>query len=74
MHRAEARGVEIVALRWTEDNFPVLQPDWDDYSGRTELRSGLKIQETIEMIDCLADECQELGWEEFWLKYDLTFD
>ena len=30
--------------------------------------------EVIEMLDALSEECEELGWRNFWDKYGLYAD
>lgn len=73
MPRAAALGVEQVALNWTKTYIPQnLSDEWLNWSGVTELRDFMNQDRTVEMLDALADECEELGWREFWDKYGLS--
>ena len=72
MTRAEARGVELVALQWTEEHWPEsLTEEWWAWPGYTELRNGLDEDTVKQMLDLLCDEVEEMGWEDFWAKYGL---
>ena len=70
--RAKARAIEYISLQWTENNIPKLSKKWKQWQGNTELRICLDIQETINMIDQLAEEAEDMTWEEFWVKYGLA--
>ena len=72
MQRAKARAIESISLEWTKNNIPKLSKEWKEWDGNTELRIGLDIQETINMIDQLAEESENMTWEEFWEKYALS--
>lgn len=75
MPRASAIGVEAVALQWTISFAPEkLREEWDDWRGSTELRDSMDQQKTIEMLEQLGDECEDIGWRDFWKKYDLYKD
>jgi len=37
--------------------------------GTSEIRQGLLIDETIELMDALSDECLRLGWQRFFAEY-----
>ena len=68
--RAIARAIEAVALRWTIKFAPQELPDeLKDWGGRTELREIMPFDKTIEILDFLFDEAEELGWRSFWEKY-----
>lgn len=73
MSRAEARGVEIVALKWTSSFAPSNLSDyWLHWGGFSELREPMDKQPVIDMLDMLSEECLELGWKDFWRKYGLV--
>ncbi len=73
MSRAEARGVEIVALKWTSSFAPSnLSYNWLQWGGFSELREHMDQQPIIDMLDALSEECFEMGWKGFWRKYGLV--
>ena len=70
--KAKARAIESISLQWTENNIPKLSKKWREWDGNTELRIGLDIQETINMIDQLAEESEDMTWQELWERYGLS--
>ena len=71
--RAKARCVEYLALMWTADKQAKLIPKkFAEMDGSTELRDQLNIDETINMIEQLANESEEMTWKELWGKYGLS--
>jgi hypothetical protein len=71
-NRATAWAVEQVALRLTEHARPKGRVELGKFKyGHSELREGLAIDETIELLDGLLEEADELGWLEFATKHGL---
>ena len=46
--------------------------EWSEWDGNTELRIGLDLKDTINMIDQLAEESEDMTWEELWVKYGVS--
>ena len=59
-------------MGWTENYIPKLPKEWSEWDGNTELRIGLDLQDTINMIDQLVEESEDMTWEELWDKYGLS--
>ena len=76
MPRAQARGVELVALRWTQQRFQDINEEWLKWEGYSELRTKDDPEKARIMLDYLSDQCEEMGWESFWEYYGLmnTYD
>jgi hypothetical protein len=72
MPRAKARAVECICLEWTKSNIPKLPKKWKEWDGNTELRNGLDIQNIINMMNQLAEESEDMTWQELWKKYGLS--
>ena len=72
MQRAKARAVECICIEWTKSNIPKLPKKWKEWDGNTELRTGLDIQNIINMMDQLAEESEDMTWQELWKKYGLS--
>tara|TARA_Y100001968_G_C19353564_1_gene715983 strand:- start:110 stop:1321 length:1212 start_codon:yes stop_codon:yes gene_type:complete len=70
--RAKARAIEAIALRWTSDFRPKLTKELYEWGGSSELRNPMDLEASISMLDTLAEESEEMEWQEFWLKYGLT--
>lgn len=68
MKYAEAWAVEKVALKATEHYLPE-EPYFGKHSGPSEQRTGWVIEETIELMDSLTEECQRDGWQLFYEKH-----
>lgn len=70
LDRATAWCVEQLALRMTEHSRPAIAPQSIKLNGGlSELRQGLVIDETCELLDQLADEALECGWTKFAQRY-----
>lgn len=69
--RACCRSVEQTALWETRAHEPLEVPEGITLtSGLTELREGLDVQETIRLLDSLADRCERIGWEAMWAELE----
>jgi hypothetical protein len=67
MPRANSWAVEQAALWRTLANRVNGLPDEITLKdGWSELRHGLDIAQTTQMLDAMADECERIGWERFW--------
>tara|TARA_Y100001973_G_scaffold94255_1_gene146077 strand:+ start:2297 stop:3526 length:1230 start_codon:yes stop_codon:yes gene_type:complete len=71
LERAKARGVEMVAQQWTKDKIPELSKEWLEWEGYTELREPLDINDSINILETLADETEDMTWQEFYKKYNI---
>lgn len=69
MKRAECWAVEQAALELTKDWIPETPYVGDGKSGPTEQRTGWVIEEAIELLEGLADECERDGWQTLWDRY-----
>ena len=70
MPRASCWAVEQVALQATFELRPKKLPDdFDIRGGTSELRDGLNIEETIDLLEDLSEEVCETGWRKFYDKY-----
>lgn len=70
MPRACCWVVEQAALIFTKDWAPSENlKGLLKRGGETELREGLFIDETIDMLEDLADECIDIGWRAFYERY-----
>jgi len=68
--RSVAWSVEQAALQITRESRPKrLSAGWREYGGKTELREGLAIDETCELLEELLTECIDMGWKEFYKRY-----
>jgi hypothetical protein len=67
MTRANCWAVEQMAL-WATKDHHVLQPsaELSLRCGLSELRLGLPIEETVQMLDEMADKCERVGWLPYW--------
>lgn len=73
MPRALCWAVEQAALKATFELRPKQLPDdFDIRGGASELRDGLNIEDTIELLEELAEEASEIGWRNFYDKYLLS--
>lgn len=71
MSRAKCWAVEQAALKATMD-YRVSNPPQDiARGGTTEFRSGLDLEETIEMLEEMCEEVKQLGWRSFYDKFVL---
>ena len=70
MIRAETWAVEQAALHLTRQWAPA-EPYLNDQksTGPTEQRTGWVLEEIIELLESLCDECEEIGWRRFYAKY-----
>ncbi|MCT0211139.1 hypothetical protein KQ303_10715 [Synechococcus sp. CS-1333] len=72
--RACCWAVEQVALALTKEfELPRFIPELEGIDkGFTEMRFELPIDETIDLLNELSEECLLLGWEEFYEKYSVA--
>jgi hypothetical protein len=72
MQRASAWCAEQIALKMTEDALPLPGDEAPAlHGGLSELRQGLNIEETCELLDDLADNVEEVGWIQFAQDHNL---
>ena len=70
MPRAFYWAVEQAALKATFEFRPKQMPDnFDIRGGVSELREGLDIEETIDLLEEFSEEVLETGWRSFYDKY-----
>jgi hypothetical protein len=67
MTRANCWAVEQMAL-WATVANQVLQPsaELSLRCGLSELRLGLAVDKTVEMLSQMADDCERVGWAAYW--------
>lgn len=69
--RAQCWAVEQVALDLTREYAPE-KPYYTKVSGQggvSEQRTGWVLDDVIQLMESLCDECEELDWQEFYAKY-----
>lgn len=71
MPRSHCWAVEQVALHLTREYAALDLPKELCVGGVTEFRQGLEIDETIELLEELAEEAMEFGWQVLYDKYVL---
>ena len=52
-------------------SFPDLSEKWKKWSCNTELRTVLDIKNLIHMMDGLAEESEDINWQELWKMYEI---
>jgi hypothetical protein len=70
--RAKARAVEAIALSWTAEFIPELTSELNQWGGSSELRKPMDIEASIKMLDTLADESEEMEWQDFWFRHGVA--
>jgi len=68
MDYAEAWAIEKVALKATE-HFRPEEPCFGRYTGPSEQRTGWVLEEVIDLMDSLVEECQRDGWQLFYERH-----
>lgn len=70
MTRAQCWAVEQVALHLTREYAPQeVYNNKHDNCGTTEQRIGWVIEDVIQLLEQLCDECAQMGWETFYSRY-----
>ena len=71
MNRADCWAVEQAALKATLDYTARDIPKDLCRGGTTEFRSGMVIEETIQLLEEMCEEVQQMGWRSFYDKFVL---
>jgi len=71
MPRSHCWAVEQVTLHLTREFAALDMPKELCVGGVTEFKQGLEIDETIELLEELAEEALQIGWQVFYDKYIL---
>lgn len=71
MNRADCWAVEQAALKATTDYLACDIPKDLCRGGTTEFRSGMVIEDTIQLLEEMCEEVQQLGWRSFYEKFVL---